>query len=716
MRSKTSFFKISSAIIKEDFRRFWAIPVLSFVIYFLFAVMPVISEYGAYAKGQEYLIHVLGHHINTLLMGQNPFIIANVLGVPVLSGLLLFSYLHRTGSVMSIHSQPVTRNQLFHSHVISAVIFQLLPLLITGVILLIIAKPIIAADLWGNVGVVDLFSRTRILKWMWDSFLTGLFVLAVTVFSGMITGTSVHHFIAAMGFNAILPILYLMLTGYFSVYLFGFTMKELRVEYLSPVLLSIKSGWIGLKWSIIYLIAIIIIFAVSLLLYNKRRLERATDGIVFQSANVLITLLFGFLGMTFFGFLFDFLFSSRMRAVGYVVGAFLTMFVIQIIIMKTFRVMNKQFVKILTGYLLVAAVFFLVLNCGLTGYEKRLPDTSDVGCVRLSTNGMMEELTSDDDLSWTDGEIISDVEKLQEFIIENKDYCENPPGNSAMIIDFDYYDGKKAEPPANPVMSRSYNVPEDLILSSDVFKQLAEDIIADSNTKREKIDKSTVLYGELSIGGEWAKDSVNEDVRLSAEDVIPLLEIYQNELMSYSTEERIERMKSSVYAYLNIGLTTLDSKTHEIVIKAMDSACVSYLKEKGIFSATDDGRFRWNGAVIQAITDENISYLYSPDYVYDERYGTEIINEDVSVFSPGNHEIPQADEQTVVVTDPEQIQELCRGFRSDASYLGSLPQAAGSGQIYCLTFYRAEGDKVSDYMMGLIEADDIPSGIAHPQA
>ena len=98
MKSKISFFSVSPAIIREDFRRFWAIPVLAFIGYFLFGLLPIIVNYGLITKNGGENAMVVGQLVDAMLSGRNPFLIVNMAWVPILSGLLIFSYLHRTGS------------------------------------------------------------------------------------------------------------------------------------------------------------------------------------------------------------------------------------------------------------------------------------------------------------------------------------------------------------------------------------------------------------------------------------------------------------------------------------------------------------------------------------------------------------------------------------------------------------------------------------------
>ena len=112
MKSKISYFNISSAIIREDFRKFWAVPLLAFIAYFLESIFFIIVEYSDFSMNVN--SGELARFVENLLTGQNIIVELNLIWVPILSTLLIFSYLHNSGSVMSVHSQPFTRLSLIH--------------------------------------------------------------------------------------------------------------------------------------------------------------------------------------------------------------------------------------------------------------------------------------------------------------------------------------------------------------------------------------------------------------------------------------------------------------------------------------------------------------------------------------------------------------------------------------------------------------------------
>ncbi|MDD3350586.1 MAG: hypothetical protein PHC40_07045, partial [Eubacteriales bacterium] len=74
MNSKASYFSISLPLIKENMRRFWAIPVIAFLVYFLSGVFPVLMTYDK--------INNIASYIEMSLKNQQPFYMMAHLLVP----------------------------------------------------------------------------------------------------------------------------------------------------------------------------------------------------------------------------------------------------------------------------------------------------------------------------------------------------------------------------------------------------------------------------------------------------------------------------------------------------------------------------------------------------------------------------------------------------------------------------------------------------------
>lgn len=159
MRSATSYFKISPAVIRDDLKRFWAVPVFSFVFLFFSCIFYLLMN----MKDLDNIDNIyLVRYVDNLLTGQNLAVLVDLCAVSVLSVLLVFRYLHNTGHVLAVHSQPFTRATLMNSHTVSCIIFTITPILLIGLILLIIARPCYYSQMYytSPEEMTNVFART----------------------------------------------------------------------------------------------------------------------------------------------------------------------------------------------------------------------------------------------------------------------------------------------------------------------------------------------------------------------------------------------------------------------------------------------------------------------------------------------------------------------------------------------------------------------------
>ena len=710
MKSKTSFFSVSPAVIREDFRRFWAIPVFAFIGYFLFGILPILTRYSLIREDGGVNAMRVGSIVDNLLAGQNPFIILNSLWVPLLAGLLIFSYLHRTGSVMSVHSQPLTRNTLFSSHFLSCLLFCVLPVLLTGIVLLIIAQPIYD-PMAGMHAEENLFARSRVLLWMWDYCLTSLFVLAVVIFGGMITGTSVHHFIAAVGFNVIVPAIYLILKLYYLMYLFGYNESHFQnIDDLSPAIKSVAYNPIGLKWSVIYLAVTAVIIAFSMFLYNKRKLERATDGVVFKPANVLITLLFGFLGMSLLGFAFHTIFeeSQGITVFGYICGALLAMIIVRMIIMKTVRVFDKPFLKTAVAYLVAALVFFAVIVFDLTGFESRVPDPQKIDQVEITSPALNQMIASDDmqRREFREPETIALVAQLHKEIIENKEICEKGDSNYDNLIEISYCTGSCDSDRYKVKQARSYEVPASLLKESETYRKLIDsDEVRGMRENAMNLNtadrKAEILSGNI-IPVNTAYDEESDpavSINIPKEDMAEFYEVYRQEILSLDAEKLIERRWKADYAaivlYLDVqtqGSSSPAAETREFSLKNSDTASLTWLREKGYL------------AQLESSIENNRSAA---------ALSTVLLGEDGEISSFQTligGVLPEADKNTVIVSDPVLMRSLY-DLALDYSAIALIGQENLSEYCWLVFYSKSDTEGYRECDVGFIRRADIPSGI-----
>ncbi|MDF3002668.1 MAG: hypothetical protein K0Q48_2787, partial [Bacillota bacterium] len=85
MKLKASYFSISKPLILENLRRFWALPALAFLVYFLSGVFPVLMSYNR--------LNNMASYIDMSLKNQQPFYMFAHLIFPIVAAVVIFRYL-----------------------------------------------------------------------------------------------------------------------------------------------------------------------------------------------------------------------------------------------------------------------------------------------------------------------------------------------------------------------------------------------------------------------------------------------------------------------------------------------------------------------------------------------------------------------------------------------------------------------------------------------
>ncbi|MCI8284003.1 MAG: hypothetical protein HFE90_01855 [Firmicutes bacterium] len=744
MKSKTSFFRVSLSIIKEDFRKFWAIPVLAFIGYFLSGIFYILVNYKAISEGKG---TYTAQFIENMLNGQYPVYTILFFGVPILSTILIFKYLHSSGSVMSVHSQPFTRNMLLNSHAVSCLLFSVLPIILTGIILLIIAQPAYyPQDYYSSSAEMEnVFSRIAILKWMWQSFIISAFVIAVSLIGTMATGTSLHNAIAAVGFNVIVPGCMLISGFYFNTYLFGYVTSDnfmRNIVYTSPISAAyMKEGFSPLT-SLVYIIVIITLYAFVMFLYNKRKLERATDGVVFKSFDIAITLIFGYLGMTGLGAVFYTLFRSSgfMLAFGYIAGALLSMIICRMIVMKTIRIFTKESIKIMASYAIFALIFLAVIVFDFTGYEKRIPANAEAASISCEGAGIIMNSSRSEELH-TDKEAVELIKNVHKFIVDNKNICEDLSAGSGpayysadgsfnisqtvadyngnaeyedyMSVRLKYY-GKASDNESK--LERYYMVPSYLMLSSEEFNAYMDN----ESVRKDALKSLPSAESMVSI-----QMDINTDL------------VANENTITISDKDQIRTLMEALKLDINTtpSRDLINNYNRPILISGMRLQYDEDI-DKNTDKTSENEEVLLNGdAVKYRGKNLNTTYLDIPDcyvntmaWLQANGYGDMLKLSDTFKFAaihkidagsktypPEYEKMPESTGDIQIVTDTEQLNALYKKVRSHSVFglLDSL--STDNDDVYMICFYRQyqsppdveEPQSYTAYFTGFIKGSDI---------
>jgi ABC-2 type transport system permease protein len=695
MKSKVSYFSISRPLIIENLRRFWAIPALAFLVYFLSGVFPILMSYRH--------LDTLSSYIVASLNNQQPFYMFAHLIFPVVAAVVIFRYLQGISSVSVVHSMPFTRLKLYNSGIISGFILIISPILVNGLILLAISKPIYNQydNGYGIVTeTVNLFSRTDILNWVWISILITASIFAVAVFAGIVTGNSLMHFATAVWFNFLIPALYAVFIAYFSHYLFGFDTSGNWTEYgmkISPFLNVLQSaGKFGLWVTLYYIASILIIFVLTGFLYHKRRLERATDSLVFGFMEPIICYLIAFLGMTLLGFYFQALGNSEFYMyAGFAAGTLIFFIIGQMIVKKTPRIYNLRSLRSFGIYALIALIFLLGLTFDLTGFEKRVPPTGDVSSFTLTddfsigsnpnvnyVNGRpVGTIFGDGEaLRFKDPDNIKAVTALHKALIADQPQLKSLDNMMTANVYLAY------NPDSAFPLSRLYRIDYDFYKNSAEFKQLYESkeykaYYAPSNLKYSKME-------DLYISSDAP---VSETIHIrNAADIKEFISCLDADYKQQSFEDMISLKHPYATADISFAYENKDSGTPDhmtstnVMYKITDNYTntLSWLENHGY-----GGKFTRKA--------DDVAYIELYHSVQTNDPGVQQVQQE-GMFTTVTKTSTVSEESSLKITDPAKIQQLLDTYETQNTnfndyYYGTIVYNGGSTIQDPAQFYKEYG-------------------------
>lgn len=373
MRSKTTSF--NKGIYFFNLRRFW---LIAFAFAFLLTVSILdFLNYASESTWGEYAIYTPDEVAREIFAHTD--ILATVLFplFSLISALALFSYIHNQRSTAMIHALPVTRGSLFITHYLSGLTLVLLPLLISGAIL-------IAGELL--MGITHIGYS---LLWILVSAVFLFLFYSFAVFTGMFTGHMAAHALFFLIFNFLAVFLQNVIELVLSSMLFGYTSPSSSpVQAFSPIVYfydlfpDFSNGTGDYAAVVCYLAAGLVFAWGAYAIYRKRHMESAGDVISLKIMKPVFKYSVAFCSSALLGsIIVSFMNFGRgfwVFVISYLIGGFIGYFAAEMLLKKTFRVFMAKQVK---GFLVFSLVIVLLL-CGirfdLFGYETYIPDPRDV--------------------------------------------------------------------------------------------------------------------------------------------------------------------------------------------------------------------------------------------------------------------------------------------------------------------------------------------------
>ena len=425
MNTAASCSKPIRTIILNDFRRFWVLSLAEFLVLFLATTAAVIINYSN--------LQSIAMYIQSTMDMSNVFMTGPVYIFTMIAAIVVFRYMHLVNAAAVCHSLPVTRGQLYIGHLISGYVLAAAPVIVNSAILMILSKPVYYDENMYYSSATeairgrDIFTIKTVLVTMLLLLLIMLFVYVISVFAGMLCGTSVMHTIGAVGLNVLAPALLAFVCEYAQLFLYGFsTSSAMRhtIKLSTPVL-SISSmrsrafpnsDSINILPVIVYILIAAVIVAAGYFLYRQRKLENAAEPLAFKIMVPVVCGLITFFAATLIG-----LFAGEESRffIWFIAGTAVFYILSRMLALKTTRVFNRNTFKAFGVYAVIIAVFISIFAFDVTGYENRIPKEADIKSA--STDILSRYIQTDREANraeFTSKENIENIRNLhREFLL-----------------------------------------------------------------------------------------------------------------------------------------------------------------------------------------------------------------------------------------------------------------------------------------------------------
>ena len=410
MRSATSFF--DKTLFRSQLKHTWPL-WLGYTALWLFLVpVMLFSELSAYQLGYS------AADASRLLLN------AGVRGGVFISfffglffAMLAFSHLTQSRATNGFHALPVRRETIFLTAYLTGLFCQLSTILVTFLLGAAVSAPL-HLSFWSVTGAA-----------MGSAMLEAVFFFlllrrAVHDDDGQILAAPVFYFVG----NILVPGMEYLLRNFAGNFLYGYSgHTDVALDFLSPPLyMYFKVGIASIEtcesdsyyvtaYALVrgslmilaaYALAGLVIALIALLLYRTRKSEMTGSTVAFPWAVPVFKYGVAFCTAVALGqFLYYFLFGQyRSSGNDSLPGTILCMaaaglvgyFVAEMLIKKSFRVFRAG----AKGAAIVSLALVLLgvtMSFDLTGYEKRVPDESEIESAFYTFSGMTDVTTDDAD-------------------------------------------------------------------------------------------------------------------------------------------------------------------------------------------------------------------------------------------------------------------------------------------------------------------------------
>lgn len=499
MKSKKSFF--NKTLFMKNVLLYW--PLWGVYTIFLFCMQPGmiwVNNYNANFRSDYQMINRVRNLISTLSMEGYIVLIAFF---AIFFGMALYNYLYNSKSANMIHALPVDRTQLYGTNVLSGLSFLIVPQVFVAILSVIVCL---------GYGITKVH---YVGIWLLMSMGTSIVAFSIVTFCAMFTGLLVAMPVYVIFFNLLSHWVYYII--YVVVTVFGYGINNIGMlgskiaEMTSPFYCFMGNvsiyrdydlagnlrgiGVEGVDILCAYLLVALVLYVISYVLYQKRKIESAGDLITIGWMKPVFRFVAGLSGGIFLGLML----RELLRSIGIacplpvaivfmlITGA-IAYFAADMLLCKSFHVFKKKN-WIGCG---VCSIALLVTFFGVYAYSEKLeqyiPEQEHIVSATMNMGydvRLYEEETA----------AILDIHKQ---IVEEKEYAEKYLDNGGYKYEHVsiYYEMENGEN-----IRRSYSIPYEYDKTKAILIQIQKIETNPENFYRYMFGKN---YEQISeFGGGW---------------------------------------------------------------------------------------------------------------------------------------------------------------------------------------------------------------------
>ena len=569
MKSAVSF---SKTWMRENFRRYWIVPVLGFMGYFLSSILPVLLCYQRF--------DIVSSYASISISNQNPAIIGIDCTLAVLMAVCVFSYLHNSASVTVTHSFPSGRGQLFDASALSGFFMMLIPVAANGILMMSLSGA--KTDVSDTVLASELFSPLRCLEWIAETMIIIFFVYALSVLAGVLAGNRTIHTLLALFLNGLPFVLVIIVRMAESMFLYGYSGDILAnwTLRLSPVsYMALKESGAassGLQYELLYLPAAAAVLIIARLVYRKVKLEREERACVFPLIADIICILLTFICAVPSACLMMVVLTSGAHINNSFRIRYLILFVIfsavyylisRAIADGITHVFNRSTLKKFGIYAVIAAVFLCFTVFDLSGYSTRTPETSDVAAVEITAD-LVSDVTGYAPLRLTGRAAVNKTIALQKELIDSREVNDTDADwGTDITITYRLKNGTAMRRTYSCMYSKDH--PESFRALQTLF------------AAPEVIEKFTGRISKFQSRASNISLSLDEAaLQISRSDWSRLFSAYRKDLRSISGSNLKALMENSNLYFLNVEQGNNESTIY-LPVQKSDRNTMKFLQRRG---------------------------------------------------------------------------------------------------------------------------------------